>query len=196
MRLDNDAHGGWTTRRVLDDVTKGNARTDVGAAPDLVVTEIGANDFHLSELDDPGCSPAATSPCWAPTLSRLRTGLIDVVDKVRALDRNPDLRIVLIGYWNIGRDGQVARAMGTAYVTATDQLTRRVNAVIADVARQEACVYIDAYAALKGELGTRDPTDLLLDDGDHPNASGHTLLADAILVKLQDEGALTSWSSR
>ena len=39
----------------------------------------------------------------------------------------------------------------------------------------------DLYAAFKGEHAERDPTNLLAADGDHPNAAGHRLIAQALL---------------
>jgi lysophospholipase L1-like esterase len=63
------------------------------------------------------------------------------------------------------------------------------------VARGTGATYVDAYTPLKGTEGTRDPTEDLLDDGDHPNATGHGRLADAVLDALQGSGAVRAWAA-
>lgn len=191
----NDAVGGWTTSDVEDDLEAAQTRADLAHA-DLVVVEVGANDFNLDRIDDAQCVPAATSPCWAETLANLRAGLRRIVSAVRALDRNPALSIALVGYWNVTVDGRVGQARGPDFVTGSDELTRVVNSTIADVTRRTGAVYVDAYTALKGESGTRDPTNDLLADGDHPNARGHALLSHAVLESLIVAGAVAGWTSR
>ena len=73
---------------------------------------------------------------------------------------------------------------------ARDRLVELLSPALA----APGAVYVDAYSPLKGEAGRRDPTDDLLDDGDHPNASGHTLLMEAVYDALEDAGALRSWT--
>lgn len=188
----NDAIGGWTSSDVVNDVTSPGTSADLRQA-DLVLVEIGANDFDLDRVDDPSCLPADTSPCWSSTLSQLRSNLTLLVDTVRRVDQNPDVRIALIGYWNVTVDGVVGQQQGPQFVTGSDALTRTVNDTIAAVAAASNAIYVDAYTPLKGVNGDLDPTNQLLDDGDHPNQSGHELLMEAILSTLVKEGAVTSW---
>ena len=115
-----------------------------------------------------------------------------VVGRVRALA--PDARVALLGYWNVGVDGSVGRALGRTYVAGSDALTQAVNRVVLDVTRHTGSTYVDAYTPLKGTGGHRDPTEDLLDDGDHPDASGHARLADAVLDALQSSGAVAAWA--
>ena len=192
VTLRNDATSGWTTQDVLTDLTSGRARADLVAGADLVVVEIGANDFDLARLSDPACSPAGTSACFHSTLTGLRSGLTKVVDRVRALA--PGAHVALLGYWNVGVDGSVGRSLGSTYVAGSDALTRAVNDVVVGVADDAGATYVDAYTPLKGSSGDRDPTEDLLDDGDHPNASGHARLADAVLDALQESGAVAGWA--
>ncbi len=193
VTLANDATSGWTTQDVLADLDRGRAHRDLVAGADLVVVEIGANDFDLSRLSDASCAPAGTSPCFRSTLADLRSGLTQVVDRVKGLA--PGARVALLGYWNVGLDGSVGRSQGSTYVASSDALTRAVNQVVVGVTRSTGSVYVDAYTPLKGTNGQRDPTEDLLDDGDHPNASGHTRLADAVLDALQSDGSVTAWAS-
>ena len=48
--------------------------------------------------------------------------------------------------------------------------------------------YVDIYTPFKGADGSTDDTALLADDGDHPNAAGHQLIATALLAALRSEG--------
>ncbi len=189
----NDATDGWTTADVVEDLNSGPTRADLVDA-DLVVVEIGANDFDFSRVDDPSCYPASTSSCWAPTIDGLKTGLAQIVDTVKTVDRNPELRIAVVGYWNVTVDGAVGRARGQDFVAGSDSLTRTVNTAIADVAQTSGATYVDAYTPLKGSSGDRDPTPQLLDDGDHPNQSGHQLLMQAVLSTLMGSGAVDAWA--
>lgn len=188
----NDANGGWTTADVEDDLQAASTRDDLARA-DLVVVEVGANDFDLDRVDDPACLPASSSGCWSATLQRLRDGLTRIIDHIRHLDARPDLRVAVLGYWNVTVDGSVGTALGEDFVLGSDALTRLVNGSVAAVASSTGALYVDAYTPLKGVDGTRDPTGDLLDDGDHPNAKGHRLLTTAVVDSLEDAGAVLAW---
>ncbi len=188
----NDAVSGWKTSDVENDLSSATTRRDLSDA-DLVVVEVGANDFDLNRVNDPTCLPAATSKCWADTLQGLHDGLTRIVDDIRTADTNPELRVAVVGYWNVTVDGAVGRAQGNAFVVGSDALTKVVNSVVDQVAASTGAIYVDAYTPLKGEAGDRDPTSDLLEDGDHPNASGHTLLMEAVYEALEDAGAVSRW---
>jgi len=87
------------------------------------------------------------------------------------------------GYWNVFLDGAVGRARGAAYVTGSDALTRAVNAGIAAAAERTGATYVDVYRPFKGD-GDVDCTPLLAADGDHPDARGHRVIAEALLAAL------------
>ena len=192
VTVHNDATGGWTTADVGRDLTSPSTASHLASA-DVVVIEVGANDFDLDRVDDPSCLPASTSPCWSTTIADLRSGLSAIVSGVRQLDTRPDLRIAVVGYWNVTVDGAVGQARGQAFVTGSDALTRAVNAAIEGTAAQLDAVYVDAYTPLKGD-GSTDPTSVLLDDGDHPNAQGHAIIAAAVLGALRSAGAVAGWT--
>ncbi|MCU1538388.1 MAG: hydrolase family protein [Humibacillus sp.] len=192
VTVHNDATDGFTTADVDQDLSSPSTSSHLSRA-DLVVVEVGANDFDLDTVDDPSCLPATSSPCWAATMADLRAGLAAIVTKVRSLDARPDLRIAVVGYWNVTVDGAVGEARGEAFVTGSDALTRAVNAAIEGTAEDLDAVYVDAYTPLKGD-GSADPTTALLDDGDHPNAKGHAIIAAAVLGALRSAGAVAGWT--
>ena len=59
-----------------------------------------------------------------------------------------------------------------------------MNAVISEAAAHQDAVYVDTRAPFKGDDGTKDCTELLASDGDHPNRAGHRTIATAILQAL------------
>lgn len=189
--LANDAVSGWTASDVLTDLTSGHSAADVRAGADLVVVEAGANDLDLSQLGRSACATAVDS-CFGSTLDAVRSSLTATVARVHAVDAVADVRVLLLGYWNVGLDGAVGRAQGSTYVVTSDALTRALDQVVEDVAAATGSTYVDAYTPLKGS-GDRDPTGDLLADGDHPNAAGHQRLAAAVLTALRASGAVAAW---
>jgi lysophospholipase L1-like esterase len=129
-------------------------------------------------------------------VDELHTRLLRIIPTIRALDTNPDVTIAVAGYWNVTVDGKVGRALGNDFVTGSDVLTRLVNTTIADAAQRSGARYVDFYAPLKGDDGSRDPTEDLLEDGDHPNQSGHTLLSRALITSLVGAGVVRRWTLR
>ena len=69
-----------------------------------------------------------------------------------------------------------------------------MNATIEAVATSDHVLYVDAYAPFKGQ-GSLNPTSQLLDDGDHLDASGHTIMAKAVFDSLSAAGVVTTWSA-
>ncbi|MEI2776191.1 MAG: SGNH/GDSL hydrolase family protein [Tetrasphaera sp.] len=116
-------------------------------------------------------------------LPQSRRNLEFTIAQIHHLQQPADARVALLGYWNVFRDGAVGRGRGHIYVAISDSLTREVNDVIADVARRTGALYVDAFTPFKGN-GSLDPTGALAGDGNHPNAAGHRLIADAVLEAL------------
>lgn len=152
---------------------------------DLLILQVGDNDFNLDHVGDSGCFPIGPSPCYAPTLAELHTDLAAVITGIRSINHRADLNIAVLGYWNITVDGPVGQAMGNDFVVGSDALTAAVNQTIHAVANATGSIYIDTYTPLNGSAGERDSTPDLLDDGGHPNATGHTIIATAVMAGLE-----------
>jgi len=79
------------------------------------------------------------------------------------------------------KDGKVARAAyGPAGVKAANEATAYADNAILRAARAQGATYVSTYGVFKGADGRTDPTPLLAADGDHPNARGHQVIAQAL----------------
>lgn len=180
--VNNLAVGGYTSDDVVAQLDEPAVR-DAIAESDLVIIEVGANDFNPSadDVENPLCADAAGSGCYTATASSMVANLNKIVSTVDTLQTNPGGQVVLMGYWGVFADGEVASSNGQQYVVGSDSLTRWVNSMVAGVAKQQGVVYADAYTPFKGADGSQDDTAYLADDGEHPNQTGHQLLARAVV---------------
>jgi lysophospholipase L1-like esterase len=102
-----------------------------------------------------------------------------VVAEIRRLRAGRSTEVLVTDYWNVFVDGQVGAALGPQYQALSDRVTRQANSAICAGAVQGGGVCVDLYAPFKGD-GSQDPTSLLADDGDHPDADGHRTIAEAL----------------
>lgn len=175
----NHAVSGATSADLLSQLGDQAVRSDLVAA-DVVVVEIGANDFDENSAYERSCRDATTSGCYDHAVATLRGNLQQIVSGIKGL--NQHATVVLLGYWNVFRDGSVGAAQGATYVAASDSLTRWVNDLVRQVAQSSGASYADAFTPFKGADGDSDDTSYLSDDGDHPNANGHDVLANAVVA--------------
>ncbi|HET9647423.1 MAG TPA: SGNH/GDSL hydrolase family protein [Microlunatus sp.] len=181
----NDGAGGETSADVLDDLRGDQSERDDLARADIVLVTIGANDFgpQYDQITSGTCGGRDHLECVRPTLGALPGRLTTIVQRIRELRRGAPTAILLTGYWNVFEDGQVVeQSMSRQGRADSDALTRATNQVVAQVAKAQRATYVDLYSPFKGSEGGDDPTDLLADDGDHPNAAGHRAIARALLA--------------
>jgi acyl-CoA thioesterase-1 len=179
VEVADDATPGWTTADVLEQLTSDSGVRDDVQGADVVEIEIGANDVERSTA----CGLSVD--CYRPDLDTMSANLLQIVRTVRALSARPGSRVVLIDYWNVWLGGSYARAQGTAYVAAATALTGSVDAAVASAATATGSAYVDLRTEFLGPDHQGDETALLASDGDHPNALGHTRIADAVMAALQ-----------
>jgi lysophospholipase L1-like esterase len=157
------------------------------SAAGVVLVTIGANDFtgQYAAVTGGQCDAEGDQlACVRPQLSQLGATVTAVLRRVEELRGGRPTTVLVTGYWNVFEDGDVAsRKFSAAGLAATDRLTLAANAAIEAAADRTSDDYVDLYAPFKGEQAERDPTPLLADDGDHPDAAGHRVIADALLAK-------------
>jgi len=176
--LTNDAVPGLTSGGLLARLHTPQVVTALSSATIVTVT-VGANDFPDTQAGD---AVYADLSCYHGALARLTTTINAVVAKIAALTR-PGTKIVVTGYWNVFLDGSVAAQRGPTYVSISNALTRAVNSAFAAASHAHHDLYVDLYTPFKGN-GADDDTDLLAEDGDHPNSLGQQAIATAITQSL------------
>jgi lysophospholipase L1-like esterase len=170
----NDAVNGATSADVLDQLQSDRAVIAHARSADAIELEVGANDVAYSNA----CGTAVH--CYAGRLPALESNLRAIVARARELTSPHTLEIVLLDYWSVWLGGRYAAERGPAYVTAAEDLTDRVDAIIKKTAQDSGAVYVDLRAAFKGPSYQYDETRFLSNDGDHPNAAGHEQIAKAV----------------
>ncbi|MGN6301869.1 MAG: SGNH/GDSL hydrolase family protein [Angustibacter sp.] len=183
----NRGRPGQTSAQLLA-LVRGDAgvRADIRSADADVIT-IGANDLTpaLQAWDAGGCDDA----CAQRDVGTVTSRVADVVREVQALRGGRATRIIVTDYWNVFEDGDVGRDdRGAAYLAWSDRLTRAFNAALCPKVTAAGAICLDLYAPFKGNDGRSNPTGLLADDGDHPNAAGHALIARLMLAALTSSG--------
>ncbi len=174
---------GQDSAGLLAMLTDGSSSADRAvAAANVVVITIGANDFG-SRHDDV-TSGSCTGGCLRDTTEHMAAEVTRIVARVHALRSNRATAVLITGYWNVFEDGQVAQRLFPGVgLAATAELTQQVNQALRQVAARTKAAYVDLYDAFKGPDTDGDDTPLLADDGDHPNAQGHALIAKRLLAE-------------
>ncbi len=175
----NLGEGGQTSTGLLRELSAANAMSRQVAAANVVLVTIGANDFYpeFAKRRAVGCDRS----CWGPRATLVGKNVRAIVTRIRALRSGHHTLILVTNYWNVFEDGQVAiDDYGPTLLAWSDRLTRVANGFICWNARAAGGRCTDLYAPFKAADGSADPTDLLADDGDHPDAAGHRLIAQAL----------------
>jgi acyl-CoA thioesterase I len=138
-----------------------------------VLLMVGAND--VAAVFEDNRDPRA----YADATARVESNMRGTLKRIRMVV-GTSATVVVLGYWNVVEDGDVARADYDLATTAeaariTDATNEAIRSAAAGLAR-----YLPTAAVFKGPTGDGDPTGLLAADGDHPNASGHRAIAAAI----------------
>ena len=183
--VENDGEGGETSADVLNDLNSDNGEQDDISDANIVLITIGANDFgpQYDQITSGTCGGDDGLDCAQDGLSQLQKNLTAIVHQIRSLRNDSSTAILMTGYWNVFEDGSVADdSMNKQGREESDALTKAVNKIEEHVAGAQDATYVDIYTPFKGSDGSSDPTDLLADDGDHPDAEGHKLIAKTLLA--------------
>lgn len=175
----NLAVPGADTRSLLAQMRTTDVRAALAHA-DVVLLQIGANDVASEDLERTECLGSTT--CWAADLTLLGQRLEDVLTTATNETR-PGTIVRAIGYWNVAVDGSPAKQRGTTYVRNGRRLTAAVNHLLSSTATRHHVGYVDLSRVF---LGDHRVEERLADDGDHPNAAGHRLIAAAVLNSLPE----------
>ncbi|MHB8511966.1 MAG: SGNH/GDSL hydrolase family protein [Actinomycetota bacterium] len=147
------------------------------AQANIVAITVGANDFPPNHYltSCPGLT------CYKARAFTLRRNLIAIFHQIKALRNNQPTVVRITGYWEIWKDGDAGRALGQHYMFVNDFITHRINTIIFHAALDSGVGFVDLYGPFHGGKARLDDTGLLASDGDHPNAGGHYVIAQALL---------------
>jgi acyl-CoA thioesterase I len=168
---------GSVSEDVLDKLTHRRVRRALRDATTVLIMT-GANDFTapFSEVRD----GASESDEYPPAAARVQTNVTAAIQQVQRL--NPLAHIVVLDYWAAMKDGAVARREYSPVAQqAAQDATVAVNDALAAAVAATHVTYVSTLVAFKGPDGSKDPTDLLAPDGDHPDAAGHQVIAQALV---------------
>jgi lysophospholipase L1-like esterase len=174
--VDNFAVGGTTSGDVVDEMSQPAVQAAVKDAT-IVLIMTGANDYD-DAFDEAsiGFDPTAA---YATVATVVQDNVTNTIGKIKQL--NSKAQVVVLDYWAAEEDGAVAQVQYDAITMAASiACTTSVNAALALAAKAGGATYVSTYTAIKGANGTKDDTDLLGSDGDHPNAAGQLVIAQAI----------------
>lgn len=172
----NDAVPGSTSADLVDALADAAVTAQLRSATTVLIMT-GANDFAEAFAAVSEGAPAAKT--YAPVAAAVQTNVTTIVKRIHAL--NGRAHVVVLDYWAAMKDGAVAEV---EYDAAAAQSTTAVNDALTKAALATGATYVSTYLQFNGADGANDPTSLLADDGDHPNAAGHLLIAEAVLATL------------
>lgn len=171
---------GSTSTDLEADLDKSVPVRDAVRRASTVIITIGANDLgpDLRQWNDDGCDES----CYGPDIAAMGARVSHILGQIRTLRGDQRTRIMVTNYWNVFTDGAVARETGgEEQLSWSDRVTRQANEALCAAAHAAGASCVDLYTAFKG-AGDRDPTGLLADDGDHPNATGSEKITAALLA--------------
>lgn len=170
---------GWTSSQLLASLTRPGAFHDQVAKADILLVTIGANDLvPLAALQPGGCA----TNCYSALVASVGNNVRKIVAAAREARAGPPATILVTNYWNVFEDGDVGTAKnGASFQRWSDLLTRASDVQICNGAQRSRATCVDLYAPFKAN-GSRNPTLLLADDGDHPSTAGHRLIASTLLA--------------
>ncbi|TDW92937.1 lysophospholipase L1-like esterase [Kribbella pratensis] len=179
VTVDNQGVAGLDSTGLLQELDQRNSPVEQATkAANVVLLTIGANDF--GDHHDDVTSGQCTGDCVSDEYEQLTANLGRILSRVHDLRGNLPTTILMTGYWNVFKDGDVAKQQYTpSGRIASDQLTIRTNNAIAAAARADDATYVDIYTPFENST---DITALLASDGDHPDSAGHALIARLLLA--------------
>lgn len=186
ISVENLGKGGMDSADLLDQLNDRRSRTSKAVAgADIVLVTIGANDFSPDQdsVTRGDCLKDSKTECTEDELAQLRKNMATILVRIRQLRGDQRTSVLVTGYWSVFESGDVARSRyPKAGINATRKLTLQVNKILRAATNISAFTYVDLLAPFNGPASKGDITTLLAPDGDHPNAAGHSLIAQQLIV--------------
>jgi lysophospholipase L1-like esterase len=174
--VDNYAVSGSTSADFLDQMSDSKIRSAISDATDILIMT-GANDYN--DAFSQASLGGNINKLYPPIAAAVEDNVTSAIEKIQGL--NSTAHVVLLDYWASMLDGAVAtKDYDATAMAASIACTTSTNDALALAAKETGATYVSTYTAFKGPNGTKDDTDLLMPDGDHPDPEGHQVIAEAI----------------
>lgn len=169
----NLARPGDNSADVRTEVGDGAVRADLRRAT-VVLIMVGANDLAAAFAG--GQDDAA----YQASADDVQANVAATVDSVARAHGTP-VTVLVLGYWNVVKDGAAGlAAYGAAGLASARSATRYCNLALRRAAQQTGARYVPTTTTFRGDHRTLDPTGMLAPDGDHPNAAGQEAIAEEV----------------
>jgi lysophospholipase L1-like esterase len=173
----NYARGGSTSADVVKLLRKSGVDRAVERASAVVIMT-GANDY-IPAFHAVGNGASASR--YKKVARAVEHNVSAAVRRIHRL--NPSAEVVIVDYWAAMEDGKVAeRDYNRAQRAAAWAATKSVDHALWSVANSTSARFVSTYLAF--HRAAADVTRLLAPDGDHPDALGTTVIADALSALL------------
>lgn len=174
--VDNFAVSGSTSADFLDQMSDSKIRDAVADATDILIMT-GANDYNDAFAQ--ASLGGNVNKLYPPVAAAVEDNVTSAIEKIQGL--NSTAHVVLLDYWASMEDGAVAtKNYDATAMAASIACTTSTNDALALAAKATGATYVSTYTAFKGPNGTKDDTNLLQPDGDHPDPEGHQVIAQAV----------------
>jgi len=182
-RVFDEARSGETSTTMLAQLRTRAVRQAIRSALTVIIM-VGANDYAPAFAADLRGS-CTGSACYRSVRRTMQANVAAAIAQVKALRSGHAIHIIVIGYWNVVKDGAVGRrAYGAAGLAKARAATQDANLALLATAQNTHTAYVSTRVALEGVNNQKDPTPYLAADGDHPNASGHRLIGEAVYARV------------
>jgi lysophospholipase L1-like esterase len=173
--VDNSSFPAATSGDVLSQFQDPVDRATI-ANSDVAVVMVGADDFwdatqHVLHGRDPVAE-------FTPVAQQLTVNLRRIVAEVREVHHGERVPVILCDYWNIYKDGTVAQHTYTQSKREVSTVaTQYANAAIRRAAQLAGVDFVSTWALFHDG---HDIDTYLGPDGNHPNAQGYAMIAEAL----------------
>jgi lysophospholipase L1-like esterase len=177
VSLTNLSIGGWTSAQLLNAIQTDSTFQDAIANATLITFEIGGNDMLQanSSYQNGTCGGVDNQDCLRSTITTFQANWDAILDELEARTE-PDVLLRTMDLF----DPFIAQEIATGTFTIAQYYLGQLNGHIHATAAARGIPVADVHLAYNGAAGDEDPVQkgYISFDGVHPNALGHTVIAD------------------
>lgn len=177
--LYNNAVSGYTTTDLYNQLFKNNTVINHVASAKLIVISIGGNDFlkDKTNIIQELVNDSVNSTYINAVINQMENNLRKIIERIHQL--NPNSIILLQTIYN---PAGIKPTYFQNYSSYFSELYPYINNVFFNVSYEYQYTYVtDVFTAFESDFFKNKNTDIIQEDGIHPSASGHKIIADTII---------------